>query len=71
MTWKGFLLGFLILVSIDVFVGFLIWLLYKYIDMKYLSEFKITTLQEENDFLKRENRKVNGSTKFWEKDDIL
>ena len=60
------LLNYLILISTDVFVGFIIWIIYKYIDLKYFSSFEITTLKEENKYLRNENQKINGtSTNFW------
>ena len=72
MSFLGFLLGLLILASIDIFIGFIIWLLYKYIDYKYFSELEIITLKEENNYLKKENKKINGtSTKFWDKGDKI
>uniref|UniRef100_A0AAU8B7T9 Uncharacterized protein n=1 Tax=Dulem virus 59 TaxID=3145770 RepID=A0AAU8B7T9_9VIRU len=67
MNFLGFLLGFLILVSSDCLIGFLIWILYKYIDLKYFSDFEITTLKEENKYLRQENKKINGtSADFWD-----
>lgn len=66
MNGLSFVLGFLILISCDIFISFLIWLLYKYIDLKYFSDLEITTLKEENKYLKQENKKVKGaSTDFW------
>ena len=67
MNGLSFVLGFLILISCDIFISFLIWLLYKYIDLKYFSALEITTLKEENEYLKQENKKVRGtSTDFWD-----
>lgn len=67
MSFLEFLIRLFTLISFDVLVGFLIWLLYKYVDCKYFSELEIITLKEENNYLKEENKKLNGtSTKFWE-----
>lgn len=72
MTVLGFFLGLLILISFDLFIGFLIWILYKYVDYKYFSELEIITLKEENEYLKKENKKIGGtSTNFWNKSDKL
>ena len=71
MNLLSFLLGLLTLSSIDILLGFLIWILYKYIDLKYFSEFEIITLKEENNYLKKENKKFNGSTNFYDEDDLL
>lgn len=72
MNFLGFILGLLILLSFDILLGFLIWTLYKYIDYKYFSTLEITTLREENKYLKQENKKINGtSTDFWSKGDNL
>lgn len=66
MIFFQLLLNYLILISVDVFVGFIIWIIYKYIDLKYFSSFEITTLKEENQYLRNENQKINGtSTNFW------
>lgn len=72
MNFLGFLACFLFIVSIDAILGFIAWILYKYIDLKYFSKFEITVLKEENKLLKEENKKINGtSTNFWRKDDRL
>lgn len=66
MTWKEFILSFLTLTSFDSIFGFLLYLLWKYLDLKYFSTFEISTLKAENNYLKQENQKVNGSyTTFW------
>lgn len=71
MCWKEFIISFLWLVSFDCLFGFLVWYLYKFIDYKYFSKLEISTLKEENKYLKEENQKVNGaSTDFWTVDDI-
>lgn len=72
MIFFELLLKYLWLISIDLFIGFTLWNLYKYIDLKYFSTFEITTLKEENAYLKNENKKMNGtSTNFWDKGDNL
>lgn len=71
MTWKEFIIEFLRLVSFDCIFGFLLFLLWRYIDLKYFSKFEISTLKAENKYLKQENQKVNGSySSFWS-DEVL
>ena len=54
------------LISIDVIVGFIVYVFYTYFDKKYMSQLEINILQEENKYLKKENKKVNGtSADFW------
>ena len=66
MNWLDFILGFLFLVSVDIILGFLVYTLWKYFDMKYFSKLEISILKEENKYLKEENKKVNGtSNDFW------
>ena len=66
MNGLGFLLGLLCLVSIDVILGFILFIVYKYIDMKYFSKLEIEQLIIENKYLKEENQKFKGtSTNFW------
>lgn len=66
MSFLSFLFGLLCLVSIDVILGFLIYTLWKYFDMKYFSQLEINLLKEENEYLKEENKKINGtSNDFW------
>lgn len=63
----NFILYLLTLVSIDFFVGILIYFLWKYMDLKYFSQFEISQLKQENEYLKQENKKINGtSTGFWD-----
>lgn len=69
MSWKMFFLEILRLISADFLLGFLIYILWKYIDMKYFSKFEISTLREENKYLKQENQKVNGTSTFWNEGD--
>lgn len=71
MTWKEFIIEFLRLVSFDFGIGFLLYLLWKYIDLKYFSAFDVETLRRENELLKIENQKINGtSTSFWSEEDM-
>jgi len=72
MNFLEFLIEMFRIISFDCIFGFLVWILYKYIDYKYFSELEIVSLKEENKYLKKENKKINGtSTKFWDKDDKL
>lgn len=64
MNSLSFILGLLSLVSIDIMLGFLIFILYKYVDLKYFSNLEIEQLIEENKYLREENKKVNGSNSF-------
>ena len=66
MNFLEFLVQLLTIISVDILVGFCIWILYKYIDLKYFSSLDITLLREENEYLKKENKKLSGtSTNFW------
>ena len=70
MNFLEFLVQLLTIISVDILVGFCIWILYKYIDLKYFSTLDITLLREENEYLKKENKKLSGtSTNFWNEDD--
>lgn len=61
-----FIFKLLCLISIDTILGFLLYLIWKYLDLKYFSESEIVKLKEENEYLRRENQKINGtSTDFW------
>lgn len=72
MTFSEFLINFLWLISVDILVGFTLWIFYKYIDLKYFSKLEIVTLKQENQYLKEENKKINGtSTDFWNKGDKI
>lgn len=67
MIFFELLLKYLWLISIDCFIAFILWNIYRYIDFKYFSSLEITTLKEENKYLKEENKKINGtSANFWE-----
>ena len=66
MNSLEFIYKILSLISIDVIVGFIIYVFYTYFDKKYMSQLEISLLQEENNYLKNENKKVNGtSADFW------
>lgn len=71
MNWKEFIIKFLELASFDISIGFILYMIWKYIDLKYFSTFDIETLKRENEYLKKENRKVEGvSTEFWNEEDM-
>lgn len=53
-----FILGFLTISSIDSIFGFALYLLWKYLDLKYFSTTEIELLKEENEYLKMEIKKV-------------
>lgn len=66
MSFLQFIFNLLCLISLDTILGILLYLLWKYLDLKYFSKFEVTILQNEIEFLKRENKKLNGtSTDFW------
>lgn len=66
MNSLEFIYKILSLISIDVIVGFIVYVFYTYFDKKYMSQLEISLLQEENNYLKKENKKVNGtSADFW------
>ena len=62
MKFSTFMFGIFCLIPIYA----LVFMLYRYIDMKYFSELEINRLKEENKYLKEENKKINGSSaNFW------
>lgn len=66
MNSLEFIYKILSLISIDVIVGFIVYIFYTYFDKKYMSQLEISLLQEENNYLKKENKKCNGtSADFW------
>ena len=68
MNFLEFLISLGWLVSVDCFIGFVLYVLYNYFDKKYNSSLEINILKEENEFLKKENQKINGtSSDFWDK----
>lgn len=66
MNILSFIFGILCLLSFDILFGFIIYNFWKYFDMKYFSKMEINLLKQENEYLKKENKKVNGSSDFWE-----
>lgn len=71
MNWKEFIIELLRLVSFDFGIGFVLYLTWKYIDLKYFSTFDVETLRRENALLKSENQKIGGtSAEFWGKEDM-
>lgn len=71
MTWKQFIIEFLGLASVDVFIAVILYLLWKYLDLKYFSTFDIETLRRENEYLKQQNRNLDSSTtEFWGEGDL-
>lgn len=66
MTFIEFIFNLLCLVSIDTILGFLVYLLWKYLDLKYFSTSEISILKNEIEYLRQENKKINGtSADFW------
>lgn len=69
MNGLQFIYSILCLISIDVSIGFCIYLFWKFLDLRYFSTSEIEQLKTENKYLKEENRKINGtSTEFWSDD---
>ena len=68
MSLLSFIFSLLCLISIDCFLTFIIFIFYKYYDLKYFSTSEVELLKQENEYLKNENKKINGtSTNFWDK----
>ena len=66
MNFLQFLISILWLISFDCSIAFILYIVWKYFDRKYFSDFEIEQLKEENAYLKKENKKVNGaSSEFW------
>ena len=66
MNALSFLISLLWLISIDSIIAFILFMIYKYVDLKYFSNLEIEQLKTENKYLKEENKKINGtSTNFW------
>lgn len=66
MDGLSFFFGLLCLISIDLILGFIVFVFYRYFDLKYFSRLEIVQLKEENKYLKEENNKLNGtSANFW------
>lgn len=71
MNILEFFVQILKIISFDCLFGFIIWTLYKYIDFKYFSSLEIETLKEENKYLKQENKKINGTSTFFDEEDKI
>lgn len=68
MNSLEFLFNLLELISKDIIMGFIVYIIYKYLDLKYFSSSEIELLRQENEYLKSENKKIGGtSTNFWDK----
>lgn len=70
MNFLEFIISILWIISIDSLFGFLLFIVWKYFDGKYFSTFEIETLKEENNYLKKENKKIGGSSSFWKEDNL-
>ena len=70
MSYKEFIIDLLKIASFDGISIFILYILWKYIDFKYFSSLEITTLKEENAYLKNQNQKFNGSNTFWTDEDF-
>lgn len=68
MNSLEFLFNLLELISKDIIIGFIVYIIYKYLDLKFFSSSEIELLRQENEYLKSENKKIGGtSTNFWDK----
>ena len=66
MNGYSFLINLLWIISVDTILAFILFMVYRYVDSKYLSNLEIEQLKEENKYLREENKKINGtSTNFW------
>ena len=66
MNGYSFFINLLWVISIDIIIGFILFMIYRYVDSKYFSTLEINILKEENKYLKEENHKLKGtSTNFW------
>lgn len=69
MNILSFVISILSIISFDILFGFVLYLLWKYLDLKYFSSFEIEQLKSENKYLKEENKKIGGtSADFYGKD---
>lgn len=66
MNFLQFIFSLLCLISVDVFLGLFTFIFYQYFNDKYNSKLDVVALREENNYLKNENKKVNGSVTFWD-----
>lgn len=65
MNGLSFIICILAIVCFTCIHGFALYLVWKFLDLKYFSTSEIELLREENKYLKEENKKVNGSSVFW------
>lgn len=66
MNLLQFIIDLLTIISLDLLGAFLLFTIYKYLDLKYFSDLEIEQLKIENKYLKEENKKSKGtSTNFW------
>lgn len=69
MNFISFIIWILVIISFDSLFGFGLFLIWKYLDLKYFSTSEIELLKQENKYLKEENRKFGGNnTEFWDDD---
>ena len=69
MSFLSFIIWILCIISFDTIFGFILFLIWKYLDLMYFSESTIEQLKAENKYLKEENKKVSGaSADFYGKD---
>lgn len=69
MNGLSFVINLLWIISLDIIIGFILFMIYRYTDFKYFSNLEIEQLKEENHYLKEENKKIKGtSTNFWSDD---
>lgn len=72
MNFISFVVWILIIISFDSLFGFFLFLIWKYLDLKYFSTSEIELLRQENKYLKEENRKIGGNnTEFWDDDNKI
>lgn len=66
MNGYSFFINLLWIISVDIILAFILFMVYRYVDSKYFSNLEIEQLKEENKYLREENKKINGtSTTFW------
>lgn len=71
MNWKEFFIEILRLASLDIGIGFILYISWKYIDLKYFSTFDVETLKIENKYLREQNKKIGDNPDdFWKEEDM-